>query len=257
MLTFRIAGVGSRLAAYLIDLCVRIGIYLGVIYILNFFLSLGPFLEDLGSGIILLLLFLLEWGYGGAFEAWWGGQTPGKKAMRIRVVRTDGCPVTLADAMLRNFLRAADAQPAILVFPTYALGLVTTFFNRRSQRVGDLVAGTMVVQEKRPRIRKTLPKFLEYLPFEKDEVRQSYRPGPRTLEVIEGFCWRREELSPARAEEIAKILAVPLAERLGYEGAVEQDPLGFLMRTLVTYYGPGEEDQSVSKVRPTWAGGDS
>ena len=86
--------------------------------------------------------FLLYYGYFAAFEALWGGQTPGKRAVGLRVISVTGQPITTFDALLRNLLRIVDQMPGI-----YAVGVLSIFFTARNQRLGDLVAGTVVVQE--------------------------------------------------------------------------------------------------------------
>src|SRR5204863_3794276 len=99
----------------------------------------------------------LEWFYGGAFEAFWNGQTPGKRALGLRVVRTDGQPINALQAVMRNVLRAVDAMPllpvGIFLVPTYQLGLFVSLLSDRYQRLGDLACGTMVVVEERQRLR--------------------------------------------------------------------------------------------------------
>ena len=90
----------------------------------------------------ILLGFLLYYGYFAAFEALWGGQTPGKRAVGLRVISVTGQPITTFDALLRNLLRIVDQMPGI-----YAVGVLSIFFTSRNQRLGDLVAGTVVVQE--------------------------------------------------------------------------------------------------------------
>ncbi len=94
------------------------------------------------SRALILLGFLLYYGYFAAFEALWGGQTPGKRAVGLRVISVTGQPITTFDALLRNLLRIVDQMPGI-----YAVGVLSIFFTARNQRLGDLVAGTVVVQE--------------------------------------------------------------------------------------------------------------
>ena len=69
----------------------------------------------------------------------------GKIVLNLRVVRTDGGPARMPDLVLRNLLRAADALPPFLLFPTFGIGVVTMAFDRRQRRLGDLLAGTVVV----------------------------------------------------------------------------------------------------------------
>ncbi len=91
----------------------------------------------------ILVLFLLQWGYFALFEAFWNGKTPGKRALRLRVIEINGRAVTMGAALLRNLLRAVDFLPFF-----YAAGAVSIFVTHRQQRLGDLAAGTLVVHER-------------------------------------------------------------------------------------------------------------
>ena len=144
----RIAGPGRRAVAYVIDLVVCYGAVL-LFAILILFASGGAAavtgalggLEGVGIGLILLAVFAAQWL---DFVAWEGisGRTPGKSALRLRVLTTSGRPIHFTDAALRNILRAADALPN-----AYVVGLASMALTRRFQRLGDLVAGTMVIVE--------------------------------------------------------------------------------------------------------------
>lgn len=92
-----------------------------------------------GGGLFLLLSFFMSWGYRVVYEKL-RGATPGKKSCGLKVVMTSGAPLTWTAAMLRNLLRVADFLPA-----AYVTGLMSCLLSRRFQRLGDLVADTMVV----------------------------------------------------------------------------------------------------------------
>ncbi len=91
--------------------------------------------------------FLIFAGYFILFEWLWNGQTPGKRLLKLRVIREDGRPITLWEAMARNLLRIFDAIPGF-VLPVYSIGLISIFLSRRDQRIGDMFAGTVVVRER-------------------------------------------------------------------------------------------------------------
>ena len=140
---FRAAGPTRRAWAYLIDLLVRAGILLAVEVVLV--LATGHHLRagrQVVSSGTLIMLFLLEWVYFVFFEAVWNGTTPGKRALRLRVVKAGGYPLSFMDAVLRNLLRTADFLPV-----GYLLGLVAMTWDGRFARLGDRAAGTMVVIE--------------------------------------------------------------------------------------------------------------
>ncbi|MCI0409164.1 MAG: RDD family protein, partial [Acidobacteria bacterium] len=198
-LTFRLAGPGTRLGAYLVDLLVRAAILYGLFLVVSL---LNPFLSVAGLpwGVLLLGLFLVEWGYGFAFEAFWNGQTPGKKALGLRVVKEAGYSISVYDALLRNLLRVADALPFL-----YGVGLVVMIGTERMQRIGDVLAGTVVVRERRARLHGTPAALSEVPSLTRDQLESPYRPPERTLDLLETFCDRRRELPDLRADEIAAI----------------------------------------------------
>src|SRR4029079_4673215 len=100
----------------------------------------GSLLAALGS----LLAFAILWGYYIAFELLWNGQSPGKRAIGLRVVREGGRPITFVGSAVRNLIRIVDFLPAL-----YGIGVVVMFVDRRSRRLGDLAGGTLVVKERR------------------------------------------------------------------------------------------------------------
>ena len=96
---YLVAGPFSRLPAYLIVVLIRVGLLVGVSLVLWFGLGMVD-LPEMGVGLSLVLWLLLEWFYGGLFETFWNGQTPGKRMMRLRVVTVDGQPINALQAVL-------------------------------------------------------------------------------------------------------------------------------------------------------------
>ena len=148
-LHFNIAGIGSRFVAILLD-----SLLIGAAY---FALGLAAFavlaaigishrLDTLGVWFLAALIFIafvIFWGYFALFEAWWHGQTPGKRAMRLRVIKDSGRQITLFESLARNLLRFVDYFPSL-----YLAGVITMLCNRRNKRLGDYVAGTLVIHER-------------------------------------------------------------------------------------------------------------
>ena len=134
-LTLRLAGPVPRAIAWVIDLALRLAVVFAVM------LASAP-LGRAGMGIVLLTAFFVEWLLPAWFEALWRGQTPGKRAMRLRVLNDDGTPVQWPGALTRNLLRAVDFLPFL-----YGTGLVSMLMNRDFKRLGDLAAGTVVVYQ--------------------------------------------------------------------------------------------------------------
>ncbi len=151
---FPIAGIGSRFLAVLADTVVQILAYFVIFLLIFLILTSAPrvngfILSRMGDkwiiAAIILFYFLLYWGYYTLFEAFWNGQTPGKKLCRLRVIRDSGRQITLFESMTRNLIRVVDAFPSF-----YAVGIVTMLCNRRNKRLGDFAAGTLVVHERAP-----------------------------------------------------------------------------------------------------------
>jgi uncharacterized RDD family membrane protein YckC len=154
-LTFDVAGIGSRAVGAIIDVLILVAFYVAVIVALVLLASSGSAVggkagEELDTAgkwaiaIIIFLNFLLVWGYFVLFEALWRGQTPGKRVMKLRVIQDSGRQITFFEALARNLLRFIDYMPGI-----YFVGFVAMLCNRRNKRLGDLVAGTLVVREPR------------------------------------------------------------------------------------------------------------
>lgn len=198
-LNLRLAGPIVRARAWLIDFFIRLLVFLGAIMVVSHF-------GRLGSGIAALLAFLLEWLYPVLFEVLWHGATPGKKLSNLVVLHDDGTPVGWAASFSRNTLRVVDFLPF-----GYACGLLTMWLNGESKRLGDLLAGTVVVY----RGETPLP------PIDDDEARTDAPPFPLTQaeqRAIIEFRLRASKLTEARAEELAE-LALPLTDGLRPEAA--------------------------------------
>ncbi len=246
-LAFRLAGPGSRLGAYLLDLLIRCIILWGLSMATAFFF---PLLGGSGIpiGIWLVGFFLVEWWYGAFFEGYMNGQTPGKKALRLRVIKTEGYAIGFFEAVLRNFLRVADAMPLF-----YGVGFAAVVATPRMQRIGDLVAGTIVVREKRQKLRGELPGLRDLVPYPLGSFRNAYRPAERTLDVLESLYHRRSELGVGRVEEIAGILANPLAQRLtdpDERAKMRRVPNQFLFRILAAFQTPAESHSPTGDTSP-------
>lgn len=205
----RIAGPSRRAVAYGVDLLVRAGVFI-VIVLIAALAGVSVDFEAASQGIILVVAFALEWGYYILFESLWSGQTPGKKAMGLRVVKEGGYPVTFIDVVLRNLLRGADWLPAFNV-----VGLATMAFDPRFRRLGDLVAGTMVVSEERSRIGSALRISPAPSPEELEWIPASVRLDGAELDALELYLRRVGALSPARESELAEIVAPVFARRFG------------------------------------------
>lgn len=212
-LEFTLAGIGNRAYAWLIDFIVW-SITLIVFQILWAIVS-TQLIDVIGSlvgssnqvelwfrAIQLLIVFFIEVGYFVVFETIWQGQTPGKRFAKIRVICDDGRPVRLQQATLRALLRPID----IYVF---CVGLFLIVFTKREKRLGDFVAGTLVVQEEQPVASATFPVSKEaqslanQLLIEADFAHML----PEDFAVIREYLQRRAVMLPEARAELSRQLA--------------------------------------------------
>jgi uncharacterized RDD family membrane protein YckC len=193
-LTLHLAGPVPRALAWAIDFALRVAV---VIVVAIVALQLGR----AGWGIVLLTAFFIEWLAPAWFEAAWNGQTPGKRALGIRVLNDDGTPVRWPGALTRNLLRAADFLPF-----AYGVGLLAMLANRDFKRLGDLAAGTVVVYEPEKRI---AAKKIPAAPALAPPISLDLTEQRALLELAE----RSASLTPERLEELAE-LPTPLVGNL-------------------------------------------
>jgi uncharacterized RDD family membrane protein YckC len=234
---YDVAGIGSRFLAALVD-SLLVGLGIGLIAITAVLLRAQLNLSDESTWYWILaiastLIFLLFWGYYILFEIFWNGQTPGKRWVKIRVIRVDGTPVSPAEVVIRNLLRVID------LFPTaYAFGVVCMFLNDKSRRLGDLAAGTLVVHEReavglvetgasRERALSTVIARGEApgdFPYE--------RLSGRDVQVIEEYLLRRNQLP--NSEQLAGHILSSIYSRLDLpETSI---PIGKASDTLAAMY---------------------
>jgi uncharacterized RDD family membrane protein YckC len=228
-LQFATAGLGSRFLAMAVDTLLQVAMGATAVILLLVGVTPAVFLGWLSGGrpvalaVAVLVVFCFQWGYFAGFEMFWQGQTPGKRAARIRVIMDSGRPLDVQSAILRNLLRAIDGLPAF-----YAVGIVCMLFNRESRRLGDLVAGTVVVHEGRGSGAvagwMTDPKA--------DTGRPPRREGSRLsideLAVIETFLARRLDLDPAVQTSTEANIVARVTARTGLRPASNQPRVEFL-----------------------------
>lgn len=141
----RPAGIGSRAVAFVIDSIGQLVLIFALIWLIN---ELGTQIERAGAvAVVLVLEVLIVLGLPVGFETLWQGRTPGKAAMGLRVLRDDGGPIRFRHAFVRGLVGVVLERPGLFFFLP---ALFCMLFNRRSKRLGDLAAGTVVVQERVP-----------------------------------------------------------------------------------------------------------
>ena len=249
-LAFALASIGNRFLAVAIDHFIQ---YLSIILIAWFFLwisntSLGSngttadqWLEEMPKwtvAIMIIAIFSVFASYFIVFEWLWNGQTPGKRIMKLRVIRDDGRPITLWEAVARNLLRVFDAAPGFFL-PIYSVGLIVIFISGRDQRVGDIFAGTVVIRERTdeaPTFAETFSNPVSDAAFHRvqKKVDVDADVGQVTeseIEVVESFLRRRWDLTDRQRLWMAWRIALPLmyklkpnynVENFTYEGFLEE-----------------------------------
>lgn len=240
-LHFALASIGNRFLACAIDHALQA---LTIILMVIAFAALASY-SRLGNqltnapnwvyALLIVILFLIVSGYFAFFEWLWSGQTPGKRWLKLRVIREDGRPVTFWEAAVRNLLRSLDMMPA----PFYSIGLISVFSSSRDQRVGDFVAGTVVVREREAEA----PAFAQVFaaPVSDLALRRSFQPVEFTaaldslteteIEVVETFLRRRWDLANVPRQWMAWRVALPVMYKIRpsydlptftYEGFLEE-----------------------------------
>ncbi len=188
------AGPVPRALAWVIDFLIRAGAMLAMGTVLG---ALGR----AGVGVYTVAMFLVFWFYPVVFEAMWDGRTPGKRSLGLRVIAANGAPVGWLAAFTRNLLRVVDMLPL-----AYATGLVASLLDPWGRRLGDMVAGTLVVHEARPRDPQPAPADTALAP--------SIALRPYEQAALVAFAERGPRLSEARQAELAD-LAQPLTGARG------------------------------------------
>lgn len=249
-LEFALASIGNRFLAVAIDHFIQ---YLSIFLIAWMAISLGNLGGPSGVGdpehffaempkwtlaLLIVVIFAIFASYFILFEWLWNGQTPGKRLLKLRVIREDGRPLTLWEAIARNLLRVCDAIPGF-VFPVYSVGLIAIFLSSRDQRLGDVFAGTVVIRERTddaPSFAETFSNRLSDMAFSRVQktVNTNANVGNLSeseIEVVESFLRRRWDLTERQRLWMAWRIALPLMYKLKpdynvtdftYEGFLEE-----------------------------------
>lgn len=216
VLTYSIAGIGSRVVAAVVDLLICAAA-LALLTLATVLLEIplrfrAGVLERSGTWLLAFLVlaqFALLWGYYVLFEGLRDGQTPGKRIFRLRVVRDGGFSVTFGVSALRNLVRVLDMQPGFL----YLVGLGSMLATKRNRRFGDLVAGTIVVREEVRELASTRPARARASSAEPTPTLQTQLSEDEYV-VLGRFVDRWASLEPLRRAAIAQQLAARFAAAL-------------------------------------------
>lgn len=145
-LDFTVASLGERIAAFVIDIMIKIS-YLIFLYLLfRYIITIDSFLNDMdpweGMAFIIIILLPIEI-YTLVFESLMEGQTPGKKLMQIKVVKKDGYQAKFSDYLIRWFFRLID-----VFLSSGIVGIMSMIFSSHNQRLGGIASGTAVISLK-------------------------------------------------------------------------------------------------------------
>lgn len=221
VIDYEIAGLGSRALAAMADTAIMVLLILAELVPLPF---LAARMDVDALSVVLplvsLAVFATAWGYFALFEAYRDGQTPGKRWLGIRVIRDTGHAVTFRDAAIRNLLRLADFLP-----PPYVTGILCIAFQSQGKRLGDLVAGTIVVRDRPDDLTIAASRDASA-----GNAAAALAGAPRLdegdFQLLRAFAARAAQLPP----EVQARLAAPIAERIA--ARVPQragDPVAFLL----------------------------
>ncbi len=231
-LRFSVAGIGSRFVAHLLDTLLLMAFFFveGLVLWAASVSALirGRDISDRmtawAMALLVLVNFVAIWGSFSLFEAYWHGQTPGKRVMKLRVIKDSGRQITLFEALARNLMRFVDYLPGL-----YLTGVITMLCNRRNKRLGDFVAGTFVVHEQ-PGEQPLLMQTASALSLRPAATWQQEAPSPaipalfpadavarlnaQDLGVIEAFFSRALDLPLETRARMAERVAQQMAAKM-------------------------------------------
>lgn len=225
--SYQIAEIGTRITAYVIDQIIQIIVILIIIWpVLGYAVTFSAKnMTYLTAAFLVIIFFLMRWFYFVLFELIMEGQSPGKRMLRIRVIRDNGDSLNFETIIFRNFLRIVDDFP---MFPL--LGGFITLIDPLSRRLGDLVANTIVVKEIHYRLQ--LPDFqvnLNRLKTDREFIPVKRRLTENELYIIRRFLNECHKLPVEKGTEIALNLAKQTQKKLGIEEEIT-DAFLFLER---------------------------
>ena len=227
-ISFQKAGIGSRFYAALIDtLLLGLILFVGYYVNRNFMRELGDVLGNWLSALGGIIVFALFWGYYIVYEVTTNGQSFGKRALGLRVIKDGGYPIGFADSAVRNLVRLVDFLPFF-----YGAGLLVMLITKDWQRLGDLAAGTLVVKTARTDLKLTsvgskvagAPAILiSPQPFTYEDWIRPELVTETELDVIREYLTRRAMLPKFRRSELARTIATPIIEKMEGSGSADYD----------------------------------
>jgi len=219
-LQFRLAGLGSRAAAMIIDQILLTIVNMGLIFGLVFMMESNLLMVGDSAGwfaaIWLLALFAINFGYFLVSEYFFNGKTIGKNIIGIRVIQENGHSITILSAIIRNLLRVIDMLPA-----SYFLGMLLVFLNSKHKRLGDMAAGTIVIHEGKAKRQKKSPlvKEIERRQLDMDSIHldewtmNSF--GKKEYDLLKTYSYKLLEMPEDRQSQLTREMAAILFPKIG------------------------------------------
>lgn len=230
--TYDIAGIGTRFLAAAIDYAISFVLLIAIVVGVLALYGIPGGSETTALILGATAVFILFFGYFAIFETLWNGQTPGKRLLRIRVIKTSGYPIGFLDSAIRNLVRVIDLLPGL-----YGVGVLTMFISSTSRRLGDYAAGTIVVKERRFDVADLVPTAPSPVPatepargaLDSEELEWDLEAlSAQDLRMIGEFIRRAPTLTPVARRSVGDEIAQHISARIG--ARLPHDPVRFLGR---------------------------
>ncbi len=240
-LRFKLAGIGSRFVACFIDNIFQ-GILMGFVIAFSgigavFFqkaknIAANP--ADVPGGwliaIIVLVIFVIYYGYFIFFETIWNGQTPGKRFLKLRAIQENGSSVTFVMVLIRNLLRVIDTLPSM-----YAIGIIAVLISKKNQRLGDMAAGTIVVREDGGNVPAAVNFAVSETPWSGAAGLHLHNISEADFAVLKNYLLRRNTLKQEEALALEQKLVFAFSQKLGLKPEETGSPAEFLQQVAAMY----------------------
>jgi uncharacterized RDD family membrane protein YckC len=208
-LSLTLAGVGSRFVAAFVDGILQYGTIAACAAVLFGTDGFGAG-EEVASAVFAIVFFVVIFVYDVAFEVLASGRTPGKRWNGLRVIRDSGQPIGFLSSVIRNLMRLIDILPGF-----YLVGMTSILVTRKNQRLGDIVAGTVVVRERRaaPQApgalgRAAAPPPADAAAWDTSAITAS------ELAAVRGFLERRREIDAGARHSLGATLEARLRPKV-------------------------------------------
>jgi uncharacterized RDD family membrane protein YckC len=214
-LEFALAGIGSRCLALLLDYLIQVGVSVVLILVVVFTATASLRTPWVGA-IVIGAFFLLQFGYFIGFEIFWNGQTPGKRWIGLRAIKDSGRPLSAGETIGRNLLRIVDQLPGM-----YGVGLIAMIFSKSNKRLGDMVAGSVVIREaavEESRLAWSAGPVAGGLPLGANQL------SAADIALVDSFLARRDQLDGATRGRMAEQIIAHLGPKLHLNAEQMQKP---------------------------------